>query len=128
MLMYSANRRVFIATAATDLRKSYDGLSALVEGTFERDLRHGDLFVFLNRRATQMRVLYWHRHGYCIWMQRLEAGTFRRISDADGSDIIEIEAAELAMMLEGIDTAVIRRRKRYRHPESEPDGRSVLNA
>jgi transposase len=117
MLIYGTNRRVFIATAATDCRKSYDGLSALVEGTFQRDLRQGDLFVFLNRRATQMRILYWDRDGYCIWMKRLEAGTFRRAPKAEGVDIIEVDAGELAMLLEGIDVAVIKRRKRYRSVE-----------
>lgn len=113
MLSYGPNRRVFIATAATDCRKSYDGLSALVEGTFQRDMRQGDLFVFLNRRATQMRILYWDRDGYCIWMKRLEAGTFRRVSNAEGVDIIEVDAGELAMLLEGIDATAIKRRKRY---------------
>lgn len=117
MLSYGSHRRVFIATAATDCRKSYDGLSALVEGTFQRDLRRGDLFVFLNRRATQVRILYWGGHGYCIWMQRLEAGTFRRVPNAEGVDIIEVDAGELAMLLEGIDVAVIKRRKRYRSEE-----------
>lgn len=117
MLMYGAHRRVFVATAATDCRKSYDGLSALVEGTFQRDLRRGDLFVFLNRRATQMRILYWDRDGYCIWMKRLEAGTFRRVPTAEGVDLIEVDAGELTMLLEGIDAAVIKRRKRYREAE-----------
>jgi transposase len=113
VLIYGSNRRVFIATAAIDCRKSYDGLSAVVEGTFLRDLRQGDLFVFLNRRATQLRILYWDRDGYCIWMKRLEAGTFRRAPNAEGVATIEVDAGELAMLLEGIDAAVIRRRKRY---------------
>jgi transposase len=119
VLISGTNRRVFIATAATDCRKSYDGLSALVEGTFQRDMRRGDLFVFLNRRATQLRILYWDRDGYCIWMKRLEAGTFRRVPNAEGVDIIEVDAGELAMLLEGIDAAVIKRRKRYCPTETQ---------
>jgi transposase len=108
-----AKGRIFVATAATDLRKSYDGLGALVEGKFGYSLQGGDLFVFLNRRATQMRILYWDRDGYCIWMKRLEAGTFRRVPDDEHSDVIEVDAAELAMLLEGVDAALIKRRKRY---------------
>jgi len=96
------------------LRKSFDGLSAVVEGSFGRDVRSGDLFVFVNRRATQVRVLYWDRDGYCIWMKRLEAGTFRHARAADGQPHVEIDAGELSMLLEGIDAPVIKRRKRYR--------------
>lgn len=105
-----------MATAATDLRKSYDGLAALVEGSFGYDLQGGDLFVFLNRRATQMRILYWDRDGYCIWMKRLEAGTFRRISDDDAVDVVEVDVGELMLLLEGMDASVIKRRKRYQRP------------
>jgi len=111
--------RIFLATRATDLRKSYDGLAALVEGTFRRDVRTGALFVFINRRATQMRILYWDGDGYCIWMKRLEAGTFRQMSSTDGPDHVEVEAGELAMLLDGIDASVVTRRKRYRDPRIE---------
>ena len=106
--------RIFIATGATDLRKSYDGLSALVEGTFGREVRTGDVFVFVNRRATQVRVLYWERDGYCIWMKRLEAGTFRAVRCEAGQDHLEIDAGELGMLLEGIDAPIVKRRKRFR--------------
>jgi len=113
MLTRSHSGRIFVATGATDLRKSYDGLAALVEGAFGRDVRSGDLFVFVNRRATQVRVLYWDRDGFCIWMKRLEAGTFRHVKDSE-HDHIEVDVGELAMLLEGIDAQVVKRRKRYR--------------
>ncbi len=103
-----------MATAATDLRKSYDGLAALVEGAFGRDLFTGDWFLFLNRRGTQLRALYWERDGYCIWMKRLESGTFRRLANDDGGPLMEVDAGELAMLLEGIDAKMVVRRKRYR--------------
>jgi transposase len=106
--------RIFVATGATDLRKSFDGLSAIVAGAFERDVHGGDVFVFVNRRATQVRVLYWERDGYCIWMKRLEAGTFRHVRDAEGYGHVEMDAGELSMLLEGIDASIIKRRKRYR--------------
>ena len=116
MLTLPRTARLFIATSPIDLRKSYDGLAALVEGQFERQVRGGDLFVFINRRATQVRMLFWDRDGYCILMKRLEAGTFRRITTTDGRDHVEIDAGEFAMLLEGIDAPVITRRKRYRLP------------
>jgi transposase len=55
---------VLVAVQPVDLRRSYDGLAALVSGAFGRDVFEGDAFVFLNRRATQVRVLYWDRDGY----------------------------------------------------------------
>ena len=108
--------RIYLATEATDLRKGFNGLSALVEGRFEMSAMSGDLFIFLNRRRTQVRILFWQRDGFCVLMKRLEAGTFRRVKTADGCSKVEIDSADLAMLLEGIDGDNLRRRKRYRHP------------
>ena len=107
--------RLFVAVAAVDLRRSYDGLSALVSGAFSQDVFAGDAFVFMNRRGSQVRVLYWDGDGYCIWMKRLEAGTFARVQSAAGSALLEVDAAELSMLLAGLDAPVIVRRKRYAH-------------
>ena len=117
MLSSLSAGRVFVAVGPTDLRKSFDGLGAIVEGTFGHDLRDGDKFVFLNRRATQVRILYWDRDGYCLWMKRLEAGTFRHVQAMDGQQHIQLAAGELSMLIEGIDAPVGKRRKRYRRPE-----------
>jgi len=118
MLSFPSNVRLYLATAPTDLRKSYTGLSALVEGTFGMDAMSGDLFIFLNRRATQVRILFWDRDGYCVLMKRLEEGTFRRVKTAEGHDTVEVDAGELAMLLEGIDAPTVRRRKRYKRDAS----------
>jgi len=105
-----------VALEPADLRRSYDGLCALVSGAFGRDVFEGDAFVFLNRRGTQVRVLYWDRDGYCIWMKRLEAGTFRRLEGARGQVLLEVDAGELGMLLSGIDAVAVKRRKRYARP------------
>ncbi len=63
MLTFPSGARIFIATQPTDLRKSYDGLGTLVEGAFGRSARSGDLYVFINRRGTQVRILFWDRDG-----------------------------------------------------------------
>lgn len=120
MIARPSHARIFVATEPTDLRKSYDGLAALVEGTFGHSLAEGNLFVFINRRATQVRILYWDRDGYCIWMKRLEAGTFRHAVAADGRQLLEVDTGELMMLLEGIDAKAIQRRKRYRSPSMTP--------
>lgn len=118
MLNFPTNVRLYLATQPVDLRRSYDGLSALVDGTFGKRAMSGDLFIFMNRRANQVRILFWDRDGYVIMMKRLEAGTFRRTKSAQGEDLVEIDAGELAMLLEGIDAPAIKRRRRYRAPES----------
>ena len=116
MLTFPAGVRLFLATEPTDLRRGYDGLSAIVESQFEMEATCGDLFIFLNRRANQVRILFWDRDGYCVLMKRLAKGTFRRVRTAQGQAQIEIDAGELAMLLEGIEAKQIRRRKRYRLP------------
>lgn len=128
MLSFPSGVRLFLATGPTDLRKSYDGLVAMVEGEFGRASTTGDLFVFLNRRGTQVRILFWDRDGYCIVMKRLERGTFRRRPSQDGESPLEIDAGELAMLLEGIDASAIRRRKRYRSAATENPESHATNA
>ena len=114
MLTFPAGVRLFLSTQPTDLRRGYDGLSAIVDSEFEMEATSGDLFLFLNRRANQVRILFWDRDGYCVLMKRLVKGTFRRVKTAEDKAQVEIDAGELAMLLEGIDAKQIRRRKRYR--------------
>jgi transposase len=121
MLTFPASVKLYLATAPTDLRKTFDGLSALVQGSFGMSATSGDLFIFLNRRGTQVRILFWDRDGFCVLMKKLEAGTFRRVTTAEGVARVEIDAGELAMLLEGIDAPEVRRRKRYVHRE-KPNG------
>jgi transposase len=123
MLTLPSSVKLYLATQPTDLRKSFGGLSALVEGTFGLSAMSGDLFIFLNRRGTQVRILFWDRDGFCVLMKKLEAGTFRRVKSAEGVAQVQIDAGELAMLLEGIDAPKVRRRKRYKQPKNtgQPD-------
>jgi transposase len=122
MLTLPSSVKLYLATEPTDLRKSFGGLSTLVEGTFGMSAMTGDLFVFLNRRGTQVRILFWDRDGFCVLMKRLEAGTFRRVKSEEGAPRVEIDAGELAMLLEGIDAPKVRRRKRYVAPSKDTSG------
>lgn len=112
MLSLSPQVRVFLCTKPTDMRKSFDGLSGLVEAVFAGDVLSGDLFVFINRRRDRIKILGWDRDGLMIWYKRLEQGTFQLPGGADGR--VELDAAELSMLLAGIDLTSARRRKRYR--------------
>ena len=68
--------RIWLCTTPTDMRKSYNGLSALVKNRLQGNPLSGELFVFVNRRQNQMKVLYFDRCGYCIWLKKLEQGRF----------------------------------------------------
>ena len=107
--------RIYIGTAPCDLRKQFDGIALLVEQTLRLDPRSGHLFVVFNRRGDQVRILFWDRQGYCLFAKRLERGRFRLPWRADAAPPthVELEAAELALILEGIDLAGAQRRARW---------------
>ena len=67
MLMLPPGIKIFIATQAVDMRKSYDGLSALVQNQLKQDIFSGHIFVFFNRDMNMVKIFYWDRNGYCIW-------------------------------------------------------------
>lgn len=107
--------RVFLYGLPTNMRKSFDGLYALARHDLHQDPLSGHLFVFVNRRGTQMKVLYFDRSGWCLWAKRLEAGRFA----VDWSDVRhrEMDWTSLKLMLEGFE--VKRRLKRYRRSGNE---------
>lgn len=103
--------RVFLYGQPVDMRRSFDGLYAIVCHAMGLNPLSGHLFAFINRRATQIRVLYFDRTGLCIWAKRLEAGRF--ISDWGRVATREMDWTGLKLLLEGIEPKVIK--KRYRH-------------
>jgi transposase len=118
MLTLPPSVKIYVAAEPVDARKSFDGLAALVEASFGRDPLSGHLFAFLNRRGHVAQLLFWDRSGFCIVKKRLEAGTFRLVRRPEGEAThVEIDAGELALMLEGIDLEGARRRKRYRRDD-----------
>lgn len=107
--------RVWLYGEPVDMRKSFDGLYALARNGLRQDPLNGQLFAFVNRRATQIKVLYFDRSGWCVWAKRLEAGRF--ISDWRTVRTREMDWTGLKLLLEGIET--VRQRKRYRHVQSQ---------
>lgn len=120
MIGLPPSTRVFLCLPPTDMRKSFDGLAALAVDVVRQEPLSGHLFVFRNRREDRIKVLYWDRTGFCLFYKRLEQGTFRfphrvaTTSAGDADSAGEIDAAELALILEGIDLNDAVRRKRYR--------------
>ena len=118
MIGFTPSQRYYLSREPADMRKSYDGLSGLVRQGLGRDPLSGEVFIFLNRRRTMSKILVWDRSGFAIYYKRLEGGTFR-FPKSDGVSA-EIDRAELALILEGIDLAGVRRQRRYwRGPESQ---------
>lgn len=114
MLSLPSAVRIWLATRPTDMRKSFDGLAEVVRQQLERDPLSGQLFVFRNKRGDRVKLLYWDEDGFVIVYKRLEAGTFRfPAADAGG---VEIRAADLQMLLDGVDLASVKRGQRYHRP------------
>ena len=70
--------KIYLYAKPADMRKSFNGLHAIVQTEFRRDIRSGDVFLFLNRRLDRIKLIHWDQDGLAIWMKRLESGTFQR--------------------------------------------------
>jgi transposase len=105
--------RVFVYGEPVNLRLSFDGLYALTKNRLGQDPLSGSLYAYINRRATQIKVLYFDRLGLCIWSMRLEEG--RLVRDWRTVRTREMDWTGLKLLLEGIE--VKRRRKRYRRTQ-----------
>lgn len=118
MLSVPGRVKVFLCLAPTDMRKSIDGLSGLANSVLKQDPLSGHLFVFVGKRRDRLKLLYWEDDGYALWYKRLERGSFRVPAPAADQTSITLSAAELAMLLDGVDLASVRRTKRYRRSEA----------
>ena len=98
-----------------DMRLGFDGLYTLVKNRLKADPLSGHLFIFRNRTADRLKVLYWGGHGLCLWCQRLEAGRyhFPAVDAASASAGIALTAGQFHMILDGIDLSRVRRFKRF---------------
>ena len=111
MLSLPPSVRIYAATEATSMHLSFDRLAALASEVMGADPFSGHLFVFRNRGNAKVKILFWDRTGFCLWYKRLEKGTFH-FPRVEGSHV-EMEAAELSLLLEGIDLGGARRRPRF---------------
>jgi transposase len=106
--------RIFIYTQPADMRRSFDGLAAMTREFIKQDPLSGHLFVFFNRRRDRVKILFWDRTGLCLWYKRLEEGVFKLpafIKPHQHS--MEMNSADLSLILEGIDLTHAKRHKRF---------------
>jgi transposase len=113
MLSITPGRRIWLCLEPTDMRRSFDGLSAMVSNHLGENPTSGHWFVFINRRRTQIKLLAFEGDGYCVWSKRLEQGQFAGFS-ADGGTKRALCHSEFLALLEGVDLVVKRHRKRYK--------------
>jgi transposase len=103
--------RVFLYTAATDMRKSFSGLHGIIVESLRQDPLSGDWFVFLNRHRDRLKLMLWERDEFVICYRQLLRGTFAL--PAHEGDSLVITAQQLALILTGVDLQHTRPRKRY---------------
>jgi transposase len=109
----SASGRVYVAVGSTDMRKSINGLSIVVEQAMDLNPFTGDLFVFCNRVRTIVKILYWDHNGFCLWHKRLEKDRFKWPQSVE--EVLAIDQRQLRWLLSGLDIADAHRQINYQN-------------
>jgi len=105
--------RIWLAAHPADMRCGFDRLADLATRVTDQDPTSGHLFLFRSRGGDRLKALYWDKDGYALWYKRLEVGVFRFPRVIEGAASVELRASELAMLLDGIDLASVKRLPRY---------------
>lgn len=115
MLHLSASCRYYLYRPAVNMRKSFDGLTGIVRNELKLDPLGAAIFIFLNRRRNQVKLLLWEGDGFSLYHKRLEKGSYELPAGNEGQLAVSVEADQLLLLLKGISLRHIRRRKRYQH-------------
>jgi len=113
MIALPTNSGIYLYSQPADMRKGFSGLAGIVRNELGRTPNDGSLFLFINRRKDKLKALYWDRDGMAIWYKSLERGSFEMIK-RKGQASVELDAADLAMLLGGISIENAKRRKRFK--------------
>lgn len=119
MISLPPSVKIFLCATPVDGRKGIDTLAAIVQSRFELDPLSGHLFLFLASHGRQARILFWDRNGFVLYSKRLEQGRFMAPRQApEGTTHLALEAADMALLLGGIDLRGSRRRPRWEPPDA----------
>ena len=125
MLSFTGSLKIYVAVQGCDMRKSFEGLQALVTTALDQDIRGGGLFVFSNRRRTRLKILYWDGTGLWVMAKRLEEGTF---SWPQGErKVIALRPEAFAMLTDGVDLRGAKMRPWYDRGERENTFEKAMN-
>jgi len=129
MLSWPSLMKIHVATEPVDMRKSFTGLAVVTRSVLCRDPLSGEVFVYFNRRGDIAKILWWSNGGFCLFCKRLERGRFRLSKVvASGEKDVEIEATELAMLLDGLDLSAVTRRPMWSPPSETSKEIDTLGA
>ena len=113
MFSLTSSFRYYLYRGPTDMRKSFDGLSGLVQGQLKRNPTSGEVFIFINRRRNKVKLLRWEQGGFILYYKRLEAGTFELPVFRNDAVSCQMSWSTLMLMVEGISIEKSKKRKRY---------------
>lgn len=113
MLSLHDNRRYYLYRFPTDMRKSFDGLSGLVKQQMNQQVLGGDVFMFINKRRNQVKLMCWDKDGLAVYHKRLEKGTFE-LPNVGSEAVITLTALQLRLIIDGIQLQSVKHRPRYR--------------
>jgi len=112
MFSLTSSHRYFLYDQPTDMRKSFDGLSGIVQSQLRRDPANGSVYVFINKKRNKIKLLHWEQGGFTLYYKRLEKGVFEIPKTMDGTHLISWST--LMMIVEGISLDYLRRKSRFR--------------
>ncbi len=115
MLSISNAYRYYFYIHRADMRKNFDGLSGIVQNQFTHSPLSGDVFIFINKRCNQVKLLHWQGDGYAIYYKRLEKGTYELPQITNTTSLVKLKAQDLLLIIEGISLLSVQKRTRYAH-------------
>lgn len=113
MLYLSDLRQYYLCSSPTDMRKGFDSLCGLVSSRLQLNVLSGAVFIFINRKGNQLKLLLWEGDGFALYYKRLEKGTFE-LPASDGNSAVTVSARQLQFILQGVSLDKIQYRKRYK--------------
>ena len=119
MLHISPACNYYLYNSDTDMRKGFDSLSGLVSSQMQLNALSGSVFIFLNKKHNQVKLLLWEGDGFALYYKRLEEGTFEIPAADDKKESLSVSSQQLQLILQGISLKSVRKRKRYQHQQSE---------
>lgn len=121
MLSLPSSVRIFLAREPTDMRKGFDGLAALVRRQ-GGEVFSGHLFAFISKRRDRLKILFWDNGGFVLYYKRLEKSRFQLPQCGEDTQCVQLDSAQLAMLLDGIDLKMVRRPVKWLPPNWERKG------
>ena len=115
MLHLSVSCNYYLCRQPTDMRRGFDSLSGVILMQLQMNVLSGAVFIFINKKRNQVKLLLWEGDGLAMYYKRLEKGTYELPDYSDQKDSVSISSQELQLILQGISLKSVRKRKRYQH-------------